>query len=89
MPGLLDFMLYCLYNSNFKHENLGTKASTAAICNSGIWVIERYRRAMKKALLDTKYRDRAPEHIDEIAKGASTVLRSDIQPARAGSLPAK
>lgn len=75
MPGLLDFMLYCLYNSNFKHENLGTKASTAAICNSGIWVIERYRRAMKKALLDTKYRDRAPEHIDEIAKGASTVLQ--------------
>ena len=75
MPGLLDFMLYCLYNSNFKHDNLGAKATSAAVCNAGIWAAERYRRAMKKALLRTKYRDRAPEHISEIAAGASTVLQ--------------
>ncbi len=75
MPGLLDFMLYCLYNSNFKHKNLGTSAAVAAMCNTGIWVIERYRKAMKKALLATKYKDRAPEYISEIAEGAHTVLQ--------------
>ncbi len=75
MPGLLDFMLYCLYNSNFKHENLGTTKKSANIANAGIWAIELYRKAMKKALLATKYRDRAPENISEIAQGASTVLQ--------------
>lgn len=75
MPGLLDFMLYCLYNANFNHENLGTRASSAAMCNAGIWAAERYRKAMKKALLRTKYHDRAPEHISEIANGAKTVLQ--------------
>lgn len=75
MPGLLDFMLYCLYNSNFKRDNLGTKASSAAMCNAAIWAMERYRKAMKKALAVTKYRDRAPEKISEIAQGASSVLQ--------------
>ena len=74
MPGLLDFMLYCLYNSNFKRDKLGMSARTAAACNAGIWIIEKYRRAMKNALAKTKYRDRAPEHIEEIADGAKDVL---------------
>ncbi len=75
MPGLLDFMLYCLYNSNFKHENLGTAKKSANIANAGIWAIELYRKGMKKALMKTKYRDRTPEYISEIADGASTVLQ--------------
>ncbi len=75
MPGLLDFLMYCLYNNNFKHENLGTKKKVADLCNAGIWVIELYRKAVKKALSQTKYRDRTPEHISEIAEGASTVLQ--------------
>ena len=29
MPDLMDFLLYCFYNSNFKAEHLGTKKSTA------------------------------------------------------------
>ena len=75
MPGLLDFLMYCLYNSNFKRENLGAKMSTAALCNAGIWVMEKYRKAMRKALLATKYKDRAPEFIENIAEGAKTVLQ--------------
>lgn len=35
MPGLLDFMLYCFYNSNFKHKHLGFSAKAAAVCNLG------------------------------------------------------
>ncbi len=75
MPGLLDFLMYCLYNSNFKHENLGVSKKAANIANAGIWALELYRNGMKKALSRTKYRNRVPEHISEIAKGASSVLQ--------------
>ncbi|MEE0944706.1 MAG: acyl-CoA dehydratase activase-related protein [Clostridia bacterium] len=75
MPGLLDFFMYCLFNSNFKHKNLGAAKKSADIANAGIWVIELYRKAMRKALANTKYADRIPEHISDIADGASTVLQ--------------
>ncbi|MDD6214254.1 MAG: acyl-CoA dehydratase activase-related protein [Firmicutes bacterium] len=76
MPGLLDFMLYCFYNSNFKRDNLGTKTSVAAICNLGIAFLEKYRRHMKKALLSNpKYAKRAPSRISDIADGAKDILQ--------------
>ena len=76
MPGLLDFMLYCFYNSNFKRDNLGTKPSSAALCNLGIWFLESCRRHMKKALLaNPKYKKRAPSSISKIANGAKDVLQ--------------
>ena len=33
VPDLMDFLLYCFYNQNFKAENLGTKRSTAVLSN--------------------------------------------------------
>ncbi|MDO4618882.1 MAG: acyl-CoA dehydratase activase-related protein [Clostridia bacterium] len=75
MPGLADFFLYCLFNNNFKHEQLGSTKKSANVSNAGIWAIELFRKGMKKALLKTKYKDRAPEHIGEIADGASTILQ--------------
>ena len=36
MPDLMDFLLYCFYNSNFKAANLGGKKSSASLCNMGI-----------------------------------------------------
>ena len=36
MPDLMDFLLYSFYNSNFKAEHLGSKKSTARLCNAGI-----------------------------------------------------
>lgn len=76
MPGLLDFMFYCLYNKNFSRDNLGTKSSTAILCNMAIWLIENYRRHMKKTLLaNPKFAQRAPQHIASIADGAKEVLQ--------------
>ena len=76
MPGLADFMLYCLYNNNFKHENLGTKASTARLCNLAIWGIESYRKYAEKLMkANPKFASRAPGHIREIADGAKGVLQ--------------
>jgi len=76
MPGLADFMLYCLYNSNFKKENLGAKSSSTMLCNLAIWAIESYRKHMTKILIDNpKFTMRAPKPIKDIAHGAKKVLQ--------------
>lgn len=76
MPGLADFMLYCLYNNNFKRDNLGSKRSTAALCNLAIWGIESFRKHMAKVMNNNpKFRMRSPKHIADIAEGAKHVLQ--------------
>ncbi len=76
MPGLLDFLFYCLYNKNFSRDNLGTKPSTAVLCNLGIWFMEKYRKHTKKAMqANPKFAARAPQHIATIADGAKDILQ--------------
>ena len=76
MPGLADFMLYCLYGANFKRDNLGTKSTSAMLCNLAIWAIESYRKHMAKVLAQKpKFAQRAPKHIRDIAQGAQKVLQ--------------
>lgn len=76
MPPLTDFFLYCLYNVNFKHENLGAKASTAALCNFAINVIEAFRNHMMKKMKSMeKFKNSAPGHIRDIAEGAKNILQ--------------
>ena len=50
MPDMLDFFLYCFYNSNFKADNLGGKRSTAHLCNMGISLLEYFRRTCRREL---------------------------------------
>ena len=50
MQDLLDFLLYCFYNSNFKADNLGGKRSTAHLCNMGISLLEYFRRTCRREL---------------------------------------
>lgn len=76
MPGLADFMLYCLYNTNFKRDNLGSKRSTAMLCNLAIWGIESFRKHMAKVMEENpKFRARSPKHIADVAEGAKNVLQ--------------
>ena len=76
MPGLLDFMLYCFYNANFKHENLGARSASTVICNLGIKILEYMRSHMTKAMLASKrFADRAPKPIKKVAQGANDVLQ--------------
>ena len=49
MPDLMDFLLYCFYNSNFKADNLGGKRSTARLCNMGISLLEYFRKHLPPA----------------------------------------
>ena len=76
MPGLLDFLLYCFYNTNFRHQNLGLKTSTMLLCNLGIKIIEKYRNFMIKELkLNEKFAFLAPKPIKKVAQGAEKVLK--------------
>ncbi len=50
MPDLMDFLLYCFYNNNFKAEHLGGKQSTARLSNLGITLLEYLRRVARKEL---------------------------------------
>ena len=50
MPDLMDFLLYCFYNNNFKADHLGGKRSTARICNMGISLLEYGRKTARKEL---------------------------------------
>jgi predicted CoA-substrate-specific enzyme activase len=55
MPDLMDFLLYCFYNTNFKAEHLGMKKSTAKLCNLGISLLEYLRGTARKELEKSKY----------------------------------
>ena len=67
MPDLLDFLLYCFYNANFKADKLGKKASTARLCNMGISLLEYFRKVAKKSF-DKSTRFDAPPSISDLAK---------------------
>ena len=54
MPDLMDFLLYCFYNTNFKADHLGGKRSVARICNIGISLLEYFRKVARKALIESK-----------------------------------
>ena len=55
MPDLMDFLLYCFYNSNFKAEHLGAKKSTAYLCNAGIALLEYFRRVARKEFAASRH----------------------------------
>ena len=69
MPDLMDFLLYSFYNSNFKAEHLGTKKSTARLCNAGIALLEYLRRTARKELSASRHFT-PPSSINELAEMA-------------------
>ena len=69
MPDLMDFLLYSFYNSNFKAEHLGTKKSTARLCNAGIALLEYLRRTARKELSASRHFT-PPSAINELAEMA-------------------
>jgi predicted CoA-substrate-specific enzyme activase len=73
VPDLIDFLLYCAYNTNFKHEKLGRPKLFADFGNLVIAVIEGYRRQMRRVLERSK-RFSPPSFISEKAKAASEFL---------------
>lgn len=73
VPDLIDFLLYCAYNSRVKYHELSGSLSKMVTSSAAIKIVEGYRKEMKKALVHSK-RFEAPKYIDEVARGASKHL---------------
>ena len=73
VPDLLDFLLYCFYNQNFKVSHLGMKKSKATAGNLGIKALEWFRAPASKAFAESKHFD-PPAHIEDLAKMASEIV---------------
>lgn len=73
VPDLLDFLLYCFYNQNFKVSHLGLPKQKAVIGNLGIKVLEWFRAPATKAFKASRHFE-APAKIQDLAKMASEIV---------------
>ncbi|MCX7711223.1 MAG: 2-hydroxyacyl-CoA dehydratase [Clostridia bacterium] len=73
VPDLLDFMMYCAYDAEFKHKNLGMSKKSVIISSVIIKIMEFYRSEMRKALSRSK-RFGKPHRIEELAQMASKIV---------------
>ncbi len=73
VPDLMDFLLYCFKNQEFKVENLCTSKKGACIAKVGIWAVEFFRKSYSKACKKSKHFT-APADIDETAKYAEEIV---------------
>lgn len=73
VPDLLDFLLYCFYNQNFKVSHLGLAKSKAVLGNLGIKVLEWFRAPATKAFKDSMH-FAPPAKIQNLAKMASEIV---------------
>ena len=73
MPDLIDFLLYCSYDGDFKYKKLSGSRKNQIISNATVLAIEFYRKEMKKALHKSKGFE-APKSISELAQGAEPIL---------------
>ena len=73
VPDLLDFLLYCFYNQNFKVSHLGFAKSKATIANLGIKALEWFRSPASKAFKESTHFD-PPADIRDLGKMASEIV---------------
>ena len=73
VPDLMDFLLYCFKNSEFKADYLGKKRSSARIARIGIQAMEWLRKPAVKALKKSVHFN-PPGNIDEMAEMASDIV---------------
>ncbi len=74
MPGLLDFFLYCFYNSAWKAKMLGTSKISATLSDSIIRLMELYRRHMTRSLASANGKFMVPEKISHLGDRAQKIL---------------
>ncbi len=73
VPDLIDFFLYCFYNTKFKVDNLGFKKSSWRKAKLGIWGIEFLRKPAARALAKSKHFT-PPASIYETAENAKDIV---------------
>lgn len=70
---LTDFLLYCLYNADFKHKVLGKSYKSKLYSDMAMKYIEYYREPVRLAL-DKSNRFTPPIRIEEIGKKAQELI---------------
>ncbi len=70
---LTDFLLYCLYNSDFKNKHLGKSLVSKVSGDIGIRYIEYYREPIRKALNKSK-KFHSPLRIEELGGLAEKLI---------------
>ncbi|MDC7127144.1 MAG: acyl-CoA dehydratase activase-related protein, partial [Spirochaetales bacterium] len=78
VPDLLDFFLYCSYNTIYKYEKLSGSYKSMMVNKAAISFLESYRRVMKKALKNSKRFD-PPETIYNLGKKAEPIVSLGAQ----------
>lgn len=73
VPDLMDFLLYCFKNQEFKADNLGTSKKSAKIALLGIKGIEFVRKSYKNACKKSTHFT-PPADIHDTAKAASEIV---------------
>ncbi len=73
VPDLIDFFLYCTYDTKFKADYLGKSKVTKTLSFVAIEIIESYRKTMRKEL-DKSERFHSPKRITQLADMASPLI---------------
>ena len=73
VPDLLDFLLYCFYNQNFKVEKLGFEKKKSTTANLGIKALEWFRAPATEAFAASKHFT-PPAKIQDLGKMASDIV---------------
>lgn len=77
-PDMLDFFMYSAYDSTFKADHLGFKKRNKTLGRLAIWLMESFRKPMRKALESSK-RFEAPPSIYELAEYAKPFVSTGNQ----------
>ena len=73
VPDLMDFLNYCVYNNDYKHQFLGKGWTSAATAKLGVAAIRALRRPALEALEQSR-RFESPMPIEQIAELAKPFL---------------
>ncbi len=73
VPDLMDFLLYCFRNTEFKADFLGKKRSSARLGRLGIRFLELVRKPAVKELSKSRHFT-APGNIDQMAQMADKIV---------------
>ncbi|MBQ7507528.1 MAG: 2-hydroxyglutaryl-CoA dehydratase, partial [Lachnospiraceae bacterium] len=78
MPDLMDFILYCCFNTNFKADMLGFSNKTRFYNNLGILALEWLRSAARDAFKRSVHFD-PPARIEKLAEYAEPIVSTGNQ----------
>ncbi len=88
VPDLMDFLLYCAFNSKFRFEYLAGERLKMELCGFAASHIMKYRRIVKREL-EHSSRFKPPTHIEELAKMVSPVISLGNQTGEGWLVPAE